>query len=63
MRSEESGMLILYKQALQTLVNDFVYPNGSAADMSFIEEQDFSENQFAICDMDGDGIVLAVCNL
>lgn len=45
-----------YKQALQTLVNDFVYPNGSAVDMSFIEEQDFSENQFAICDMDGDGI-------
>lgn len=45
-----------YQNALNALMVDHVFPDGTEADVTFVENNDFSDNQFAVCDIDGDGV-------
>ncbi len=45
-----------YRESLRKLIQEHIFPNGNPADDSFISQDDFSGNQFAVCDVDADGI-------
>ncbi len=44
-----------YAESLRDLIRLHEFPNGVPADTSFVEGDDFSGNQFAVCDIDQDG--------
>ncbi len=44
-----------YREALNELMENLIFPNGMPADDSFLDETDFSYGDFAVCDIDSDG--------
>ena len=44
-----------YAESLRDLIRLHEFPNGVPVDTSYVEDDDFSGNQFAVCDIDQDG--------
>lgn len=44
-----------YQWALNCLISEHVFPDGTPVDVTFIKDGDFSHNYFSVCDIDGDG--------
>lgn len=45
----------IYSAALEAIFSQNIWPDGKEIDQAEYKSRDFSENQFAVCDADGDG--------